>query len=115
MELPNKILEAIAFNTRPKIEKHMLIPMGKSTHEEHLSIPLQTNNKQFKRTMTILSGCNGICNVMNSNAKFCFAKSTTDKDGFIQRTIPQGAYEFELLNDEIKRNNFDECHLTEVD
>ena len=45
MELPSKILEQIAFNTRPKIEEHMLIVMSKSTHEEHLSQPLQTNNK----------------------------------------------------------------------
>ena len=38
MELPSKLLEQIAFNTRPKIEEHMFIVMDKSTHEEHLSI-----------------------------------------------------------------------------
>ena len=48
MELPSKLLEQIAFITRPKIEEHLLIIMGKSTHEEHLSQPLQTNNKQLK-------------------------------------------------------------------
>ena len=48
MELPTKILEQIVFNRRPKIEEHMLIVMDKSTHEEHLFQPLQTNNKQFK-------------------------------------------------------------------
>ena len=42
MELPSKLLEQIAFNTRPKDEEHM-----SSTHEEDLSQPLQTNNKQF--------------------------------------------------------------------
>ena len=47
MELPSKLLEQIAYNTKPKIEEHMLIVMDKSTHEEHLSHPLQTNNKQF--------------------------------------------------------------------
>ena len=47
MELPSKILAQIAFNTRPKIEEHMLIVMDNSTHEEHLSHPLQTNNKQL--------------------------------------------------------------------
>ena len=47
MELPSKFLEQIAFNTRPKIAEHMLIVMDKSTHEEHLSQPLQTNNEQF--------------------------------------------------------------------
>ena len=33
MELPSKLLEQIAFNTRPKIEEHTLIDMDKSTHE----------------------------------------------------------------------------------
>ena len=45
MELPSKLLEQIAFNTRPKIEEHMLIVMDKSTHEVHLSQPLQTKKK----------------------------------------------------------------------
>ena len=47
MELPSKLLEQIAFNTRPKIEENMLIVMDKSTYEEHLSQPLQTNNRRF--------------------------------------------------------------------
>ena len=64
MELPSKLLEQIAYNTRPKIEEHMLIVMDKSTHEEHLSQPLQTNNKQFKIAVTFLSGYNGIFNVL---------------------------------------------------
>ena len=55
MECPSKFLEQIAFNTRSKIEEHMLIVMDKSTHEEHLSQPLQTNNKQFKIAVTFLS------------------------------------------------------------
>ena len=36
MELASKLLEQIAFITRPKIEEHMLVVMNKSTHEEHL-------------------------------------------------------------------------------
>ena len=32
----------------------MLIVMNKSTHTEHLYEPLQTNNKQFKITITFL-------------------------------------------------------------
>ena len=60
MELPSKILEQIAFNTRSKIEEHILIIMDESTHEEHLSQPLQTNNKQFKIAVTFLSAYNGI-------------------------------------------------------
>ena len=48
MELPSKMLEQIAYKTRSKMEEHILIVMDKSTHEEHLSQPLQTNNKQLK-------------------------------------------------------------------
>ena len=80
MELPSKLLEQLAFNTRPKIEEHMLIVMDKSTHEEHLSQPLQTNNKQFKRTVTFLNGYNVIFNVTNSKNKFYFKKTLIDKD-----------------------------------
>ena len=47
MELPSKLLEQIAFNTRPKIEEHMLIVMDKPTHEQHLAQALQTTNRQF--------------------------------------------------------------------
>ena len=70
MELTSKLLEQIAFNTRPKIEEHMLIIMDKSSHEEHLFQPLQTNNKQFKIAITFLSAYNGIFNVTNSNNQF---------------------------------------------
>ena len=45
MELPSKLLEQIAFHTKPKIEEHMLIILDKSVHEEHLFQSLQTNNK----------------------------------------------------------------------
>ena len=85
MELPSKILEQIAFNNRSKFEEHMLIVMDKSTHEEHLSQSLQTNNKQFKVVGTFLSGCNGVFKVTISNNKFYFLKSITDKDGYIQK------------------------------
>ena len=112
MELPNKLLEQIAFNTRPKIEEHMLIVMDKSTHEEHLSQPLQTNNKQFKIAVTFLTGYNGIFKVTNENNKFYFKKTISD-DGFIKITIPPGAYEIESLNNEIKRISIDEEPYTE--
>ena len=114
MELPSKILEQIAFNTRTKIEDHMLIVMDRSTHEEHLFQPLQTNNKQFKIAVTFLTGYNGIFNVTNANNKFYFTKSITDKDGFIQITIPPSAYEIESLNNEIKRIIIDEDHYTDA-
>ena len=113
MELPSKILEEIAFKTRPKIEEHMLIVMDKSTNEEHLSQPLQTNNKQYKTALTFQTGYNGIFNVINENNKFYFLKSITDEDGHIQITIPPGAYELKSLNNEIKRIIIDKGHYTE--
>ena len=67
MELPSKLLEEIAFNTRPKMQEHMLVIMDKGIHEEHLSQPLQTNNKQFKIAVTILTGYKGTFNVTNKN------------------------------------------------
>ena len=114
MKLPIKLLEQIAFNTRRKIEEHMLIVMDKSTHEEHLPQSLQTNNKQFEIAVTFLSGYNGIFNVTNSNIRFYFKKTITDEDGFVQIVIPQGSYEIESLNNEIKRIIIDERHYTEA-
>ena len=92
----------------------MLLVMDESSHEEHLSQSLQTNNKQFKITVTLLNSYNGIFNVTNSNNKFYFLKSITDEDGFIQITLPQGAYEIESLNNWIKRTTIDEEHFTEA-
>ena len=70
MELLCKISEQIAFNTRPKIEEHMLVNMDKSTHEEHLSQAFQTNNKQFKIAITFLTGYN----MTSKNNKFHFTR-----------------------------------------
>ena len=115
MELPSELLEQIAYNTRPKIEEHMLVVMDKSSHEEHLYQPLQTNNKQFKIAVTFLTGYNGIFNVTNENNKFYFLKSITDDDDdLIQIVVPQGAYEIESLDREIKRLIIDQEHYTTV-
>ena len=111
--LPSKLLEQIAFNTRPKTEEHMLIVMDKSTHEEHLYQPSQTNNKQFIIAVTFLTGYNCIFNVTNENNKFYFKKTISDDDGFLKITIPPGAYENESLNNEIKRIVIDEGHYNE--
>ena len=113
MEVPSKLLEQIAFNTRPKIEEHMLIVMDKSTHEEHLSQPLQTINKQFKIAVTFLSAYNGIFNITHENNKFYFTKSITDDNHYIMITIPPGSYEIESLFDEIKRIIINDEHFTE--
>ena len=72
MEPSSKVLEQIAFNKRPEAEEHILVVMDKSLHEEHLSQSFQTNIKQFKIAVTILTGYNGIFNLTNSNNKFCF-------------------------------------------
>ena len=114
MELPSKLLEQIAFITRPKIEEHILIVMKKSTHEEHLSQPLQTYNKQFKIAVMFLTGYNGIFKVTNENNILYFKKTISDDDGFIKITIPHGAYEIESLNNEIERIIIDEEHYTEA-
>ena len=87
--------------------------MDKSTHEEHLSQPSQTNNEQFKIAVTILTAYNGSFNVTNKNIKFCFLKSISD-DGHIKISIPPGAYEIESLDRGIKRIIIDEGHYTEV-
>ena len=96
MELPSKVLEQNAFDTRSKIEEHMLIVMHNSTHEEHLCQPLQTKNKQFEMAFLFLTGYKGKFNVTNSNNKFYFKISITDGYDFIQTTIPLGAYEIEV-------------------
>ena len=113
MELPSQLLEQISFTTRPKIEGHMLIIMNKSTHEEHPSQPLQTNNKKFK-IVVFLTAYNGIFNNTNSNNNFYFKKSFSDEAGYIQVSILKGAYELESLNIENKRNIIDESHFTET-
>ena len=113
MKLPSKILEKKAFFTRSRIEEQMLIVMDKSTHKEHLSQPLQTNNKQFKIAVTFLTAYNDNFIVTNKINKFYFRKTITDGDGFIQITILPGAYEIESLNNEIKSIIFDEEHYTE--
>ena len=76
--------------------------MDKSTNEQFLSQPLQTNNKQFKVAVTFLTGYNGIFNVTNSNNKFYLKKSLVEED-FIQIRIPEGIYEIESLDKEMKR------------
>ena len=114
MELQSKLLEHIAFNTRPKIEGHMMIVLDKSIHEEHLGQLLQTNIKHFKIAVTLLSGYIGIFNVTNRYIKFSFKKTNTNEEDFIKISISPGTYEIESLNDEIRRNIIDEEHYTEA-
>ena len=53
----------------------MLIVMDKSTHEEHLSQPIQTNIKQLKIGVTILTGYNGINNVTDKKKTNFFSEN----------------------------------------
>ena len=72
MELPGILLEQIVSNKKPKNKEHMSIVTDKSTHEEHLSQPVQINNKQFKKTVTFLTGYNGIFKVRKKQqTPFC--------------------------------------------
>ena len=64
--------------------------------------------------MTFQTGYNGISNLTPKNNKFYFIKSITDEDGYIQITIPPGAYEIESLDNEIERVIIDEEHYTEA-
>ena len=91
----------------------MLIVMDKSTHKEHLSQPLQTNEKQFKIAITFLTGFNGIYDVTDKNNILYFLKSITDDD-YIIITIPPGAYEIEALDKEIRRIIINEEYYTET-
>ena len=75
MELSSKLLGQIAYNTRSRIEERMIVVMDKSTHKEHLSQPLQMNNKELKIAVTFLTSYNGIF------------KNTNSKIGFISRKI----------------------------
>ena len=77
-----------------------------------MSQPLQTNNKQFKIAVTFLSDYNGKYKVLNSNSKPHFTMSNNDED-FDVNTISKEAYEHESLNDEMKRNIFEEGYFTE--
>ena len=112
MELPSKLIEQIAYNTRGRIEEHLLIVMDKSTHEEYLSQPLQTNNKKFKVAVNFPTAYNGIFKTTDKNNKFYFAKSLT-KD-YIIITLPPETYEIESLRNEFKRIIINEDHYTEA-
>ena len=49
-----------------------------------------------------------------SNNKLHFKKTITSEDGFVQITIPPGAYEKEALHKELKRSIIYEEHYTEA-
>ena len=91
----------------------MLIVMDRSTHEEHLSQPLETKNKQFKIAVFFLAAYIGSFNVTNSNDEFYFKKTITDADDFIQTTISPGVHEIKSLHIEFRRIITEKGHYTE--
>ena len=89
--------------------------MDYSTHEENLCESLQIDIEKFKIAVTFLTGYNGIFIVTDKNIKICFAKSNTDKVGFIKITTPKGSYELENLKNQIKKNFLEKRHFSEAD
>ena len=89
MVLPTKILEGIAFNTRPKLKENVLIVMDKATHEGFSSWPLQTNDTQYEIAVFLQTGDNGFLNVTDRNNNFQWKRSSNDDDLNVI-TIPRG-------------------------
>ena len=48
--------------------------MDKSSHEEHLSHPLQINNKEIKKAVIFQSASINVFNITEKNNKFYFMK-----------------------------------------
>ena len=101
-ELQSKILEQMDFKTRASTEEHMLIAMDKSIHAENFFQYLQTNNEQFKVTVTFLTSYNDIFDVTSKKTQFLstsvfeFAENNTI-------SILPGAKELQSLIAEIRR------------
>ena len=87
--------------------------MDTSTHEQHLSQPLQTKLKQFKIAVIILSGYNGIFYVTNKSNKFYFTRPI-NVDDFSKKFIPPGAFEIDSVSDENKGNMIEEDYFTDA-
>ena len=115
MEEPSKFSAQIVFNTRPKIQEHLLIVMDESLHEENLHQPLKANNKHFKLAVTSVTVYSGIIKITNKIKKFYSAMSFFDKDSFIQIFPPPGAYELESSNDEVEIKFIEEDQFCEAD
>ena len=78
--LPSNVLERIAPNTRIIWEENMLTFRDKPTQEELLSQPLKTNNIEFKKAATFLSGYKGIFKGTNKIIIFFFNQYLRELD-----------------------------------
>ena len=112
MELPSKTLEQLAFDNRPKIEKHMFFVLDRTTHEEILSQPLVNNFKQLEIAVTFLTHYKSIFKVTSKNIKI-YLTTSNGEEKFSIIIISQEAYEIDQLNSEIKRVNEKENFSTE--
>ena len=91
----------------------MLKVMDQSTHEDHLSQPLQTNNKQNKIAVTFLPDYTGSFVVNDKKNKY-FSTTTIDADDFSLFIISLGASELESLDEEIIRIIIGEGCFSEI-
>ena len=80
------------------IQESLLIVEDRSTHEEHLSQPLKTNDKQHKVAVTFLTCCNGNFNI----TKIILFARAIDIDNFSKISLNLGADELESLDKETK-------------
>ena len=103
MELPSMLSTKVASNTRPKIEKHLVFVLDKSSPEEHFSQPLQTNIRPFKNAVTLLCNYNGMLNVKDKNINFYFTTSNHDNDISVIEILSV-AFGSDPLNAEINWN-----------
>ena len=69
----------------------MLNVMDNSTHDEHLRQQIQTNINLFRLAIAFTTGYHGTINVTNSNTNFLLVKSISDRDGFLNISMPPGA------------------------
>ena len=89
--------------------------MDKSTHEGHIYQSLQTNKKQFKIAVTLLTGYNGRYNVPNSNNKNYSQNQLLINMVLFRLLFRKVSYENENLIIEIRRIIFGEGMFSETD
>ena len=89
-----------------------MIVLDKSTHEEHLSQPIKTNNEQFKIARTFLRSYSA--NFIHTTTENDFSFVQTLSDIYLMKAfVPPGAYELETLHSEFRRNIFDGVNAIE--
>ena len=76
-----------------------------------ISQPLQINKKQFKISITFLTGYDGLLVLQIQITNSIMQNQLLIKIVFSQNSFPPCAYEIQSLNNEIKRVIVDENHL----